>query len=125
MAERAGEPGDPLFPGPGGAPLTRDAVRRRLEHYVSIASSLCPSLRTKKLSPHVLRHSCAMQLLENGVDVTVIALWLGHETVRTVQVYLHGDLRLKERALARMAQPTTPPGRYRPPDALLRFLEDL
>jgi site-specific recombinase XerD len=125
MAERAGEPSDPLFPGPGGGPLTRDAVRRRLEHYVSTASSLCPSLRTKKLSPHVLRHSCAMQLLENGVDVTVIALWLGHETVRTVQVYLHSDLRLKERALARMAQPSTPPGRYQPPDALMRFLEDL
>src|SRR5712692_5523763 len=76
-------------------------------------------------SPHVLRHTCAMNLLQAGVDISVIALWLGHESVQTTQIYLHADLTLKERALSRTAPPNIRPGRYRPPDALLAFLESL
>ena len=85
----------------------------------------CPSLATKTVSPHVLRHSCAMQLLAAGVDTSVIALWLGHEGVETTQIYLHADLAIKERALDRTAPAGTRAGRYRPPDALLAFLESL
>jgi integrase/recombinase XerD len=86
---------------------------------------LCPSLIGKRVSPHVLRHSTAMELLNHGVDQSVIALWLGHESVETTQVYMHADLRLKEKALARIAAPTSRPGRYRPDDTLLAFLEAL
>ena len=79
----------------------------------------------KRVSPHVLRHSTAMELLHHGVDQSVIALWLGHESVETTQVYMHADLRLKEKALARIAAPASQPGRYRPDDTLLAFLEAL
>jgi integrase/recombinase XerD len=75
--------------------------------------------------PHVLRHTSAMRLLHAGVDTTVIALWLGHETTRTTDIYLHADLAVKERALARTTPPQTRAGRYRPPDSLLAFLESL
>ncbi|EQD49681.1 phage integrase family protein, partial [mine drainage metagenome] len=93
--------------------------------YAAAASERCPSLTNKKISPHVLRHTCAMQLLQAGVDTSVIALWLGHESIETTQIYLHADLALKERALARTAPPDTVPGRYHAPDALLVFLEGL
>jgi len=89
------------------------------------AQRRCPSLRGKKVSPHVLRHTAAMQLLQAGVDISVIALWLGHEGTRTTQIYLHADLTIKQRALARTAPPHTAAGRYRPPDPLLAFLESL
>ncbi len=89
------------------------------------ASRSCPSLAGKRVSPHVLRHSTAMELLHHGVDQTVIALWLGHENVETTQVYVHADLRLKEKALARVAALKANPGRYRPDDKLLAFLESL
>jgi integrase/recombinase XerD len=84
-----------------------------------------PTINGKKISPHTLRHTAAMRLLNAGVDSTVIALWLGHETVATTQIYIHADLALKERALARTAPPDTAPGRYRPPDTLIAFLEHL
>jgi site-specific recombinase XerD len=74
---------------------------------------------------HVLRHSAAMRLLHAGVDITVIALWLGHESTDTTQIYLHADLVLKERALSRTAPADSPPGRYRPPDSTLAFLQSL
>ena len=77
------------------------------------------------MSPHVLRHSTAMELLHHGVDQSVIALWLGHESVETTQIYVHADLRLKEQALARMTAPASIRGRYRPDDDLLAFLESL
>jgi site-specific recombinase XerD len=125
LAERAGEATDPLFPASIGTPLSRDAVERRLAKYAAAAGAACPSLRTKRISPHVLRHTAAMRLLQAGVDTSVIALWLGHEHLDTTQIYLHADLALKERALARTTPPDTKPGRYRPSDTLLAFLDGL
>ncbi len=125
LAERGGLPDDPLFPTRHGTPLSRDALERRLAKYTPIAAASCPTLREKKISPHVLRHSTAMRLLAAGIDTSVIALWLGHANVTTVQVYIHADLALKERALARTAPQNTPSGRYQPPDSVLAFLDNL
>jgi integrase/recombinase XerD len=125
LDERRGQPSDPLFPTSRGRRLSRDALERRLAKYVAIASAAERSLDEKRVTLHVLRHTAAMRLLQAGVDTTVIALWLGHESVDTTQIYLHAHLALKERALARTAPPDSPPGRYRPPDSLLAFLEGL
>lgn len=125
LKERAGAAGDPLFPTRRGAQLSRDALEHIVRRHALSASRSCPSLTGKRVSPHVLRHSTAMELLHHGVDQSVIALWLGHESVETTQVYMHADLRLKEKALARMMAPESVPGRYRPDDALLAFLEAL
>jgi len=126
MDERAGSESDALFPGPNGGRLSRDAVRRLVERHVVTAAATCPSLVSKDVTPHTLRHTCAMNLLRHGVDIATIALILGHEDVRTTYgVYLHADLGLKEQAIARTAPPGTPAGRYRPPDPLLAFLEGL
>lgn len=125
LKDRGGGPGDPLFPTIRGGCLSRDALERLVRRHVAAAAKTCPSLRAKRVSPHVLRHSTAMELLHHGVDQAVIALWLGHESVETTQVYIHADLRLKERALARVRAPDVKPGRYRPDDQLLAFLEAL
>jgi integrase/recombinase XerD len=125
LAERGGQAGDPLFPGPRGAPLGRDAIRRLVQRHTATAAGTGPSIAGKAVSPHTLRHSAAMQLLQSGVDCSIIALWLGHESIRTTDIYQHADLQMKERALARVAPPNTVPGRYRPTDALLAFLESL
>jgi site-specific recombinase XerD len=125
IAERAGRADEPLFVGRTGRPLSRDALERRLAKHVKTAGQGCPSLRTKKVTMHVLRHTAAMRLLNAGVDTSVIALWLGHEQVETTQVYLHADLGLKERALAKTTPNDAQPGRYRPPDSLIAFLEAL
>ena len=125
LAERADEPDDAVFAGPRGAALGRDAVRRLVERHAARAARTCPSMATKTTTPHVLRHTCAMRLLEAGTDLATIALWLGHESPATTQIYLHAHLALKERALARTAPPHTTPGRYRPSDGLLAFLERL
>ena len=125
LKERAGLDNDPLFPTTRGTKLSRDALERLVEKHTLAASKTCPSLAGKRISPHVLRHSTAMELLHHGVDQSVIALWLGHESVETTQIYVHADLRLKEKALARIAAPESKPGRYRPDDALLAFLEAL
>jgi integrase/recombinase XerD len=125
LAERGGLPADPLFITRRGTRLSRDALERRIATYTATAARSCPALREKKVSPHVLRHSAAMRLLNAGVDTTVIALWMGHENVTTTQVYIHADLVLKERAIARTAPQDTPPGRYQPPDAVLAFLDGL
>ena len=125
LAERRGGPAEPLFPSLRRGPLSRDAVALLVAKHAGTAAQSCPSLMTKTISPHVLRHTCAMRLLAVGIDTTVIALWLGHEGVETTQIYLHADLSIKERALARTTPPNTQLGRYRPPDALLAFLEGL
>ncbi len=125
LAERDGDAADPLFPTRQGRRLSRDALERRLAKYLLIAAGSTPTLRDKKVTLHVLRHTAAMRLLHAGVDTSVIALWLGHESIDTTQIYLHADLALKERALARTTPPHSTPGRYRPPDATLAFLEAL
>jgi site-specific recombinase XerD len=125
LSERAGRPGDALFPTGTGRVLSRDALERRLAKHAAAAADACPSLAAKRVSAHVLRHTAAMRLLQAGVDTSVIALWLGHEQVDTTQIYLHADLALKERALARTTPLNGTPGRYQPPDSLLAFLEAL
>jgi integrase/recombinase XerD len=125
IRERDGRPTDPLFPTSRGRPLTRDAVALLVAKYAKAAAQRCPTLRKKTISPHALRHSAAMNLLRAGVDTTVIALWLGHEAVRSTEIYVHADLALKERALARTTPASTKPGRYRAPDPLIAFLEAL
>jgi site-specific recombinase XerD len=125
LTERKGQGDEPLFPTSRGRRLSRDGLERRLTKHITAAAGTCSSLREKTITPHALRHTAAMQLLQAGVDTTVIALWLGHERVDTTQIYLHAHLALKERALARTKPPEAKPGRYRPPDALLAFLEAL
>lgn len=125
IKERGGQPQDPLFCTRTGRQLSRDAVERRLATHTKTATAQCPSLNGKRLHPHVLRHSCAMSLLQAGVDTTVIALWLGHADVRSTQPYLHADLTIKERALALVAPTDVKPGRYKPSDAVLAFLQGL
>ena len=125
LAERGGEPEDPVFPGPSGSPLGTDAVRRLVQRHAAVAARRCKSLCSKNMSPHILRHTCAMRMLESGIDLPTIALWLGHESTRTTDIYLHAYMALKERALARTAPPHTRPGRYRPSDSLLDFLDRL
>jgi len=125
LAERGGLPADPLFPTRRGTPLSRDALERRVAKHAATAAIACPALREKKISPHVMRHSAAMRLLNAGIETSVLALWPGHENVATTQIYIHADLALKERAIARTAPQDVPPGRYQPPDAVLAFLDGL
>lgn len=125
IAERAGNPTEPLFPTRRGQRLSLDALERRIAHHARQAADACPTLTGKKITPHVLRHTAAMRLLHAGVDTTVIALWLGHESVQTTQIYLTADLTLKEQALDRTTPLTSAPGRYQPPDQLLAFLQAL
>jgi integrase/recombinase XerD len=125
LAERHGEPQQPLFPNRTGGLLSRDAVEKRLALHLTAAAGECPSLKEKAVTAHTLRHTAAMRLLHAGVDTSVIALWLGHEQADTTQIYLHADLELKEKALAKTAPANTKPGRYKPPDQLLAFLESL
>ena len=125
LKERTGVPTEPLFCTRRGTVLSRWAVSLLVSRHAHTAAQRCPSLATKKISPHVLRHTAAMRLLHAGVDTSVIALWLGHESVETTQMYVHADLTLKERALARTSPVGRLPGRYRPKDRLLAFLEAL
>lgn len=115
----------PLFPSIRGDRLSRDALEHLVRKHCLTASRTCPSIGTRRVTPHTLRHSTAMDLLHHGVDPAVIALWLGHENVETTQIYIHADMRMKEKALARVAAPSTPSGRFRPDDQLLAFLERL
>lgn len=125
LKERQGDPTEPVFPSMRGGPLSRDAVERLVAKHTATAQRNCPPLKSKKVTPHTLRHSTAMDLLHHGVDRSVIALWLGHESVETTQIYLHADLRMKEKAMSRTTPQGTTPGRYRPDDELLAFLESL
>lgn len=119
------DPESPLFPSTRGGPMSRDAMERLVSRHHRTAQRHCPSLKQKKVTPHLLRHTAAMQLLQHGIDRSVIALWLGHESVETTQMYLHADLQLKEQALSKTTPVNTKPGRYRPDDKLLAFLEEL
>lgn len=126
LKERGGTAADPLFPTTRGGPLSPDAVQWLVAKHTEAAGKACPSLAAKRISPHALRHTCAMNLKRSGVDIAVIALWLGHESSHTTSdLYLHADMALKEQALARTKPPNTKPGRYRPPDRLMRFLQEL
>jgi len=125
LSERGGGPADPVFPSARGGQLSADAFQRLVTRHVACASHTCPSLKTKTVTPHTLRHAAAMALLRGGIDLTVIALWLGHESTETTEVYLHADMQLKERALAHSNPSGAVPDRYRPPDRLLAFLEGL
>ena len=125
LAELAPGPDMPLFPTQAGGPLSRDAIERLVGKHAAAATANCPSIKEKNVTPHTLRHTAAMSLLRAGVDTSVIALWLGHQDADTTQVYLHADMTIKEQALARVQTPDTSPGRYRPPDTLLAFLDNL
>jgi len=125
LSERGGHLGEPLFPTSQGRPLSRDALEQRLAKHAAAATEVCSSIRGKKVTPHVLRHTAAMRLLKAGIDTTVIALWLGHEQVETTQVYVHADLAIKEQAFARTAGVDGTPGRYRPAAPLLAFPQAL
>jgi integrase/recombinase XerD len=114
-----------LFPSVRGGPLSADGVQHMVARHVAKARQTCPTLQKKRVSPHVLRHAAAMELLQAGVDRTVIALWLGHESVETTQVYLDADLALKEQVLSKIKPIGAKAGRYRPDDALLAFLKGL
>lgn len=125
MKERSGAPSDPVFPTSRGQLLSVDAVQWLVAKHTKTAALTKRSLSAKSVSPHVLRHTCAMNLLEAGVDSAVIALWLGHESSQTTQIYVHASMALKENALARTAPLNTKRGRYTPPDNLLAFLISL
>lgn len=125
-SERRGNPDDSLFPSQRGGHLSRGGVEELVAKHATTAARTCPSIAKKHPTPHILRHSCAMELLRSGVDVAVISLWLGHERLdTTMRNYLHGDMSIKERALARTAPRHVKPGRYRPSDQLLAFLDSL
>jgi site-specific recombinase XerD len=125
LREQRAEPGAPLFATRGGHHLSTDAVERLLDKYARLARQRCPSLNGKHVTPHVIRHSLAMALLDSGVDVAVVSMWLGHESLRSTQPYVHAAMAIKQRALDRLAPTKTSRGRYRAPDALLAFLDDL
>lgn len=125
LLRQSGEPGDPVFPSSRGGRLSADALQRLVSRHVATACRTCPSLKEKSVTPHTLRHAAAMSLLQRGVDLSVIALWLGHESSESTQIYLHADMRLKERALAHANASGLLPTRYKAPDPLLAFLEGL
>jgi integrase/recombinase XerD len=125
LHERQGDPRDPVFPTRQGRALSHDAVGKLLNKHLAKATLRCRSLAGKRVTPHVLRHTNAMLLQAQRVDIATIALWLGHESIKTTYIYQHANQALKQEAIDRTAPLGTPPGRYQPPDALLAFLDDL
>ena len=125
LAEMDGGPDEPVFRSSRGGFLSADALQRLVARHVAAASTKCSSLVGRSITPHTLRHTTAMALLHRGVDLTVIALWLGHESVETTQIYLHADMRLKEQALGHADSSGAKPVRFKPPDGLLAFLQGL
>jgi site-specific recombinase XerD len=125
LRERQGEPSDPVFPTTRGTALSHDALQYMLDKHLPAARRQCPSLKGKRVTPHVLRHTLAMDLLHHGADQTVIALWLGHESLQTTSIYLHADMQLKERALAATTAKNVPIPHYRPSDRVMDFLKGL
>ncbi|MGP0037865.1 MAG: tyrosine-type recombinase/integrase [Solirubrobacteraceae bacterium] len=125
LKERQGQPEEPLFPTRQGRPLTRHAVGKLVTKHATAAATSCTSLQRKRVTPHALRHTNAMLLRAKDVDIATIALWLGHESAQTTRIYEHADPKLKEQAIARTAPLGTKPGRYRPTDPTLAFLDGL
>ncbi len=125
FAEQRTQPPEPVFTTAHGTALSSDAIERLVTKHASTAARACPSLARKNVTPHTLRHSCAMDLPRAGVDITTIALWLGHESIDSVQAYIHADLQLKERALAKTSPTPIRQARYRPTDPILAFLNNL
>jgi site-specific recombinase XerD len=118
-------PEAPVFPNRAGAPLTRSGIRDRLDRAVTAAGQTCPSLRGQHVTPHTLRHSTAMHLLQSGTDLAVIALWLGHSSPAVTHQYIEADLATKEAVLRRLTDPSPAPAQFQPGDRLLAFLEGL
>jgi integrase/recombinase XerD len=114
-----------LFPSSRGGRLSADAVQHALAKHVATARTTCPSLIKKHVTPHVLRHTAAMELFQAGVDRSLIAIWLGHESLDTTQIYLDANLQLKQAVLNRVNSVRSKPGRYRPDDQLLAYLKTL
>ncbi|HEX5924642.1 MAG TPA: tyrosine-type recombinase/integrase [Baekduia sp.] len=125
LDERQGQAEQPLFPTRRGGPPSPKAIAWLLDKHTAAAADACPSLRTKRITPHVLRHTNAMLLRARDIDILTIALWLGHESTKSTEIYLHADNKLKQQAIERTTPTGTPPGRYKPPDALLAFLDGL
>ena len=125
LGERDADPATSVFPSSRGGRLSADALQRLVAKHVTAAAARCPSIAEKRVTPHTLRHSTAMEMLRRRVDRSVIALWLGHESMETTQIYLHADMRLKEQALAHATSSGLAPGRFQPEDELLAFLERL
>jgi site-specific recombinase XerD len=125
LTERHGQPSDPAFPTINGTALSHDGLQYLLNKHLAVACRHCPSLTSKRVTPHVLRHTLAMDLLHHGVDRSVIALWLGHESAETTAVYLQADMKLKEQALAKTNPADVEMQRYKPHDQLLAFLKNL
>lgn len=125
LDERAAQPGTVLFCGPHGQCLSRDALEHRLAKHLITATSRCPSLAGKHVTMHTLRHTAAMNLLNAGVDIAVIALWLGHADTHSTDVYLHADMAIKQAAIDRTRPPDVSPGAYRPEPDILAWLTSL
>ena len=125
LKEPLKHPEQPLFPNASGSRLSAHGVHYLLAKHVAVATRACPSLKHKRVTPHVLRHTTAMDLLQQGVEQSVLALWLGHESIETTQIYLDANLELKQRVLDTVAPLNGKPGRYRPDDKLLAFLKSL
>jgi len=121
----AGDPEEPVFPSARGKPMTRHGVEYRLAMAKKAAEARCSSLKEKRISPHSVRHTTAVHLLQSGIDISVIALWLGHESPITTHLYLQADLAMKKRVLEKLKPPHTKNVLFKPGDALLKFLESL
>lgn len=125
LKERPRNKEAPFFPNARGSSLSSDGVQYILKKYVYLAKNKCPSMRKKRISPHVLRHTTAMNLLRSGIDCSVIALWLGHESIEATHIYLEADLALREEILERRTGTKKPYKRFKPKDELLTFLDSL
>jgi site-specific recombinase XerD len=125
LAERGTHPGEALFPGPRGEHLSRDALEHRLAKHLSVAAAERPTLKHKHVTMHTLRHTAAMNLLQAGVDVAVIALWLGHQNTASTDPYLHANMTIKQAAIDRTRPPEIKPGNYTPTQGILAWLDSL
>jgi len=125
LDQQPAEPSAPVFTNHSGCRLSRFGVQKRLAQAAAKAAQVCPSLKGRQVSPHIVRHTTAMHLLQSGVDITAIALWLGHESPLTTHKYIEADLQMKLDTLSRLKEPQTKPLTYRPGDSLLAFLEAL